>query len=502
MSSVTIRDALERIESTLVKERTEGLADLKHVLRHNQRSSKLDALTDQTFHKVFEVLFRAALGEQSAYVRAKTATLRTSAANRLAACASALRLAVEVGVRSIKLKTVRALLDHINETLPLASGSFCEPLALDYARSLKSLLAYQPHVEHLSRDDWERTAFFCVESVQSAESQSEDYADPGAENQSANGIANGYSYRSSRSAVRDSAASQGMRPLAKQVAEELIVCLRQLTAAPNAPLDKQASALLWAVIGFLRSSSSAGRSHQDAFTAINQILAWTCCEAIQLTNKATSHLLRLIRHYWSPKSSNLRDEMLVTLLRLRPYIRFAMRREDRLTLRSELMSLLEVLRTEYSKRQNRDQLQVDDLSLTVALRPSDDANISRVQNRLVALHSSGPRTEHNWALVHVLVSLCGVLTDERLERCDSDDEAGMEQPKKRQRMADDFEDVLSSTIVPHIGIRTCALQTVTFVLQQTQLNVERLDQVLERLTLCANEDNGIVSSWAYMAVAR
>jgi ataxia telangiectasia mutated family protein len=71
-------------------------------------------------------------------------TTRTAAENRLSAASGALRLAVEVGIRLVKFKTIRSVLDHITETLVLSSGKFCDPLALDYAKCLRAVLNYQP----------------------------------------------------------------------------------------------------------------------------------------------------------------------------------------------------------------------------------------------------------------------------------------------------------------------------------------------------------------------
>ena len=121
MAQISLADALERVDSTGVKDRVEALADLKHVLRHNQRSSSIESLADASFHRIYEVLFKIIVSEQSAYAKAKTAPLKSGAANRLSACAGVLRLAVEVGVGSVKLKTVKALLDHFIETIPLIS---------------------------------------------------------------------------------------------------------------------------------------------------------------------------------------------------------------------------------------------------------------------------------------------------------------------------------------------------------------------------------------------
>jgi ataxia telangiectasia mutated family protein len=138
-----------------VRERADGLADLKHVLRHNQRSSSIDSLSDASFHRIYETLFEVVVSEQKAHATAKTTTLKSAAANRLSSCASVLRLATEVGIASVRLKTVKALLDHFIETISLPGGALCEPLALEYPKAMRVVLAYPPHVAHLPKAEWD-----------------------------------------------------------------------------------------------------------------------------------------------------------------------------------------------------------------------------------------------------------------------------------------------------------------------------------------------------------
>lgn len=80
-------------------------------------------MSDASFHRIYETLFGVVVAEQNAHAAAKTPTLKSAASNRLSACAGVLRLAVEVGVASVRLKTVKALLDHFIETTYLPGGA-------------------------------------------------------------------------------------------------------------------------------------------------------------------------------------------------------------------------------------------------------------------------------------------------------------------------------------------------------------------------------------------
>lgn len=492
-----------QVAANNVRERAEGLANLKHVLRCNQQSSQVDTLVDGSFHKIYETLFRVAIAEQSGWLNAKTSTTKSAADTRLSNTSSALRLAVEVGAPLLKLKTVRAVLDHVIQTLPLSSGGLCTPLALDYAKCLRTALSYQPHVEHLPQKDWERTAIFCVDMVKSTEADmADDDAVSGAEINSTAGTVNGLSIRSSRSHFKESAGSQGMRSLVKQVMEELVGSLSLLTAAPNAHIRGKSSVLLWALIDYLKSTSIAGRSHQEAFAAINHILAWTSTEDITLTQKATSHLIRLIRHFWPQKASVLKDEMLTTLLHLQLYMAHLMRQDEALTLRTELSGLLDVLRAEYGKRLDREQLHLDDLRL--AVHPTRTKGDGSVHTAIFSLRCAGARAEANYVLVEMFATLCSLLSSGAREHASSDDDADdalNSRPRKRQRLTNDYEDALASTSRGPASSRVCALQSIAFLGQQKAFTPKQIGRMVDKLSVSCAEDNAAIASWALLALS-
>ena len=502
----------EQIElKNSLKDRKTGLSNIKRILRHNSQNASLEVL-DVSFHRVFEKLFELALSEQSIWLNAKTSTTRSAADTRLSEVSSTLRLVIEVSNPHLKQKTLRALLDHLTQTLPLANGGLCTPLALDYAKCLHTALGFQPHVEHLAKDDWEQNALFCVDTIKGAVADlADDDADAGAERMSTAGT---MSYRSSRSQHRESAGSQGVRSLLKQVNDELVSALSCLTAAPNAPLGAKASTLLWALVGFLKANTLARGSHQEAFAAINHILACTSTENIDLTQKVTSHVVRLIRHFWPQKMSLLREEMLKTLLHLRPYLAHLMRHEGALTLRSELSGLLDVLRSEYGRRLEREQLHLDDLRLAVF--PTGKDKDGSIHTTVFELRCVGAQTdraarekraqvESNWAVVCTIASLSNLLGSGAQAHAssdeDDDDDDINSRPRKRQRTSDEYEDTLSATSKGSASSRACALQTVAFLAQQKVLPAKQMSRTIDKLSSSCSEDNSAIASWSFLALA-
>ncbi|CAK1361774.1 unnamed protein product [Cercospora beticola] len=503
MAQVNLEDALDHIQASKAADRRQGLDDLKHIFRHNKGSSRLRHLLDRDFHHIFEVLFKVALDGQNSLLNAKTANSRTSATNRLSDIAGGLRQSVEAGIRVLQLKTIRAVLDHVTGCLFLTNGSLCEPLALDYAKTLRAVLSYQPHVEQMKAEHWDKLARFCSSVISQAQQEVSD------DDTSSMGGGTGYglSHLSSRSTIRDSVGSQSKRSIIKPIAEEMVGCLRLLTAAPNAPRLSSGIDHLWTIINALKTCTlSRERAHLDAFGAINNILSWTRTECIRATQKATSQLLRLVKQFWSTKSPAL-GQMLTTVLFLRPYISHAMQGEERVTMLPELTRLLHSLETEYSIRHDRNGLLLEDLRLEINSGP---LRKGQVATALFSLRPTGARAELNWVLVNILAFLRRSLIDaeqhktpnagNEADRDEDEDEIDL-RPKKRLRLTDPLSSLVETTSRGTTQERICALQTMAFLAQQLRFSSQQLHKIVDSLLINCSEDNTSICSWAFLAAA-
>ncbi|KAK6439953.1 Serine/threonine-protein kinase tel1 [Oleoguttula sp. CCFEE 5521] len=453
---VTLQSALDRVHEGSVKTRSEALADLKHILRHNQNSSKLGGFADASFHRIYEVLFGAALTEKSTYVKAKTPALITGSTTRLAACASALKLAIDVGVQRIKLKTVRAVLDHIDSGLHLAGGDFCEPLAFDYAKCMRTLLTYQPHAEHLPAEQWERAVRLCLISIKDPQKGDDD---AGATSEGGRRSTNNASYESSRSGTRTgNGTQQHQRTLFHQVAEEMLFSLRALTAAPNAPVISLASETLWGVIDFMKTGVTTSHSESSCFAVISNVLSWTQTENIDLSTKVASHLVRLLRVQWSAWNSKLspgKQEMLITMMYLRPFLQKLISTTVATSVRGDLVALLSNMRSEYAKRLDRDRLQLDNIRLAPAGAPKSRFSI---RHETIQLQCNGSRSEHNWFLISAMASITQLLTTSNTHDDASDSESDGGRRSKRQKMANQLDDLSTLCLDPDPGMHALRLK--------------------------------------------
>ncbi|KAI9827762.1 MAG: Serine/threonine-protein kinase tel1 [Thelocarpon impressellum] len=350
MGDVTINDAI----------------DLKHILTPRHRGDRLDALNDKGYHKIYEALFRVASAEKSSYGKATKANVKSQAAARLASCASVLRLAVEAGVRKLKQRSVKALIDHFTQTLPLPSGAFCEPLSLDYTKALRVILEFQPHVEHFGTAEWNLLVNFCCEGIKTHQGASGDPASSFSTDLSVRLASNGTPSKNS-GATGLSGSSQDPGLQSKSIAEELVLSLEQLLLPDKMPSIDSAQSIFATFVQFLQLTAAVGRAHHAAFSAFNRCLSRTRTDYISLTQEAITQALPLIRRLWATKSASLRDEMLVTLIHAQDYLEKMVRDDRDLDVPAELERLLDVVQMEYSKRLDREQLQLEDVALSLGL---------------------------------------------------------------------------------------------------------------------------------------
>lgn len=482
--------------------RKQGLADLKRILRLDSNDSRIRDLHEKTKLTLFQSLFQAAINDQSAYVKAKTPTLKSTTANRLSDIASALRLTAEVCVRSLTIKLVKAIIDHITESIYLQAGDLCEPLALDYAKTLRVVLSYQPHVEHLTKE-WQGIVVACIGYLQDANSVA---ADPnGLDHGSTAGTINGSSYLSSRSINRESAGSQESRSVLRVVAEEAVSCLQLLTAAPNAPVKKMAHELMAALIDYLKTSSYTSRAHVEAFTAVNHVLSWTRIEDVKLTQEVTVQLMRLVRQLWSGKSHAL-EQMLITLLLLRPYILNGMCQESAISLRPELIGLIDAIQNEYQERDAKKQLGLGQLRLQFSA--TDSPASDEICTPLLTLRCVDANAESYWLIIYLLASFYNVMIGTTPLDADPDYETNHDseadlntRPRKRRRREDSLEALIEEASRGSPSSRTRALQVLTFLAQQKAFTPSQLRTIIGNISSSCSEEAGTVSSWALLAMA-
>ncbi|KAJ5719360.1 hypothetical protein N7493_007815 [Penicillium malachiteum] len=489
MGEIFLNTALGHLSSEKQKERADGLADLKHILQQNKHSPKLLDLSDKACHKIFESLFRFVALERSVYNRAQRSNSKNPSSTRLSTCALVLRTAVDIFLKNLRTKTVRAIVDHITETIPIPGEGLWEPLSVDYTKCLASLLRYPPHTEHLSDADWEKLMEFCLTMINLQQGESSQLS-----------IRSGSRpVLDDTLEVSDEASTPSRATLIpntrekyagdRNTVEEVLVCMQLLSASPNAPVQAAAENVLQGLVKFVKSPSIiAGNSHLLAFSSINTVASKVLFDQTELVRSSLLDLIPVIRRMWITKLNSLKDELLVTLMLCTVFLIDSVGSATSKSLIRSVDGLADSLHSEYVRRTEKDLLQIDEIDF---VQPKVDSTRSVYGPRL-----GNPRSEHSWTILWVIASL--VKLSESASNQAQDSESGRESSHKRQRVDSGFEEILRDATSASGTRRICALQLIPFL--ENAIDVERKEALTRRLVPSIVDDNAVPASWTMIAL--
>ncbi|KAL2821528.1 hypothetical protein BJX63DRAFT_378450 [Aspergillus granulosus] len=485
---ITLDRALALLSSDKIKDRTDGLADLKYVLQQNKRSSKLQSMSDKGCHHIFESLFRLVSAEKSLYNRASS---KGAASTRLSACASVIRTAVDALLRNLRTKSVRAILDHITDTLVNREGPLFELLGVDYTKCLSTILHYPPHVEHLGIEEWEKAVNFCLSIIGASDdedSQQSTWSRPSSTLDEYIGASGG---RSTPSRMTPSLAFREKPKGLTGAVEEALQCIKMLSGVPNAPIQDYAESILRGLTRYVASSPIGGSSHQKAFASVNTVVMRVIFDNSNLVREKLLDLVPVIRQHWATKLVGLKDELLATIMFVVSILTDAIRKSPSESLMLAVEGLFTTLQSEYIRRPEKEILQVDELIFS--------SNISSGPRRFhLWPRLENARSEHNWTVVWAMARLLEL--SEELAAQSSPPTARGETPNKKQRLASKIDDVFRDSTVS-LGIRrVCALQLTPFLFQH-YAQTEPKFSLLKRLIPHILDDNPTISSWTMIAIA-
>ena len=502
-----VDDILQHIRSAGSKEKSDGLADLKRILSQDQQSSNLESLSDRAYHKILETLFHVAQADTSNYAVAGKPTTKSNLRKRLSLCASTIRSVTEAGLYKLRLKTVRALIDHITQTLSKADNGYCEPISTDYFKTLRLLLGYPPHAEHLSKQDWITIINFytgCLRDLTSAFREQ-------SSNKFASHLASRQISRSSTpnpSTQNTVAQSQSTRfNHLRPAAEDILDCLHQLCKTPNIPIvnwhleSDRSSSVISNLIGFLEVSSNPGSPQQAGFEALHEVLTALSTSDTALACKHYAELLPLIGRFWQSKTSSFRDVLSIHLLRASVFLTYTMDQDQAQCeeLESEIIDLLAVTRSEYLKRPEREQLQFEDLEFSQ--KDAYCPNQRPACTKTCGVRYGTVRAEQSWVLLHshaAFIAALGRRADQGAKG--ASEREGAAAPKRR-RLNSAIGDLYRSLASPQRSERLYAIQVITLLLDIQELDVSRLVELVELLLGRVSDPSEHVVSWALLALA-
>ncbi|POS80454.1 mutagen sensitive-21 [Diaporthe helianthi] len=490
------------IAGTPVTARSDALEDLTSFFGNPNLNH--EALRDKEYHSICEALFCAALADKTILLSGKGVG---KAKDRLRNCARALRETVSRGVSKFKGKTVRAIIDHITDTLPTHDGDFLEPLAKDYMQTFVILLDSPTHVGNLALKDgsgWKHCAMFALDRISNLLDGNDsapasfvigrDSPVPGTARQSSVGPS------SARSRL---GGQRGALQVQRNDLLVLLQCLQLLFSAPNAPYMSKRKEVADAVLQVLRLRFDLDKLHRVAFSILSNLLLQTAGDDPALGQYLTRELVPLLGYWWQSRTLDkdelqflVRDEMLKTMHAISVYLDYLLQDDPAATLLQQLEELLDELWGEYSSRNPRARLQLDDVTFS-----SLKASAGHFSTDLFALKPLDQHAERRWAFVAVMSRLEFIFlqhsksNSQRLATEDS-------QPRKRQRRAGGSNRIHQKLLSSDLDTKLTSLQLLPFFLPLSNLDQEEILTLMEDLLPMVGDKQGLLSSWAMVACAR
>lgn len=466
-----------------------------------------EALSDKAYHNIFETLFRISNTESSNFARSSKAPAKAQAASRLSACAGVLRVAVEVGVPKLRSKTVRALVDHVIQTLPTAGDGYCAPLVPDYFKILRTVLGYKPHPEHFPSVVWNELTDFCVAVANDLNRVLEDgdsglshrhRAPDSFQDDLSRSVTPSVRVSSSRKSTQN-ASQHSQGTTLKDSSENIVLCLKHLLSVPSAPVSEKAAGTLQAMLDLLRKSPNVSHTQQAAFDCINSVLARIVTDDTLLALETIKSLIPLVCHFWQAKSHALKDSMMISLLYGEHFFKRLVVLDVSGEHTTNLESLLEIFKEDYCKRMERDTLQMDDLDL------SQESLYSERQAPLSLRHFR-PRfglvkAEQPWALLQISSSIVTALDVHVTVQENQDINDDATHTSKRRKFNSARGDIVQQIKASPPSEKQYSLQVLGFLLNATDLDNVNMQESLDILLSCIADSNESSASWAMLALS-
>lgn len=332
-----LTEALEKLNSDKIKTRTEGLAGLRAALESDTAIERLDpGGKNQEWLPVIQALFSCVATEKSAAQKKTTKSAASSSAaaeRRAGEAARTVRWLVERAAHRFNKKTAHLVLGHLANTSAQGNVLYT-PVALDYAKAARAMLAHAPHADHLKDEMWERLAQLSWNAVLGDSlRQSLDDVDDDENAMEVDSAMSGAEDELPGSGIKrrrtDDRTEPPKRARTAASLEQIEFCslLATLHNLPSAPLctpsdegeDPRADALLAKHTRFLSTHSPDGSLHADHLSALSGTLSRIALNRSQQTctfaRKAWPRLLAL----WSGRNRALKGSLLPVLRVLYPF---------------------------------------------------------------------------------------------------------------------------------------------------------------------------------------
>ncbi|UZJ51746.1 hypothetical protein CBS101457_001066 [Exobasidium rhododendri] len=305
---ISLQEAVRLISSDKAKERAEGIEQYKDIFQDQTVLSDISRDDDdgRRWLRTLQALFNCVVNDKSACIkRGSWVDAAPIALRRLKDSAQVVQWMIEKTHTYYAQPVLFAAFSHLTQMLSYG-GQLFEPIAVDYLKALRTLLSYQPHIEHLDHKSWKEATSLCFNIL---------LHDDLIEELDGCILENLFN--------EDGDCLRASQRVSRLLDAEVASCLQILITAPNAPLVGQGRLgvyILAKFSTFLLNSISDTTAHLPTLQGLNHVLAeLEINESASLTAFAVRVWPSLIG-LWATKSRQLKEQVLISFRILLPFL--------------------------------------------------------------------------------------------------------------------------------------------------------------------------------------
>lgn len=406
----------------------------------------------------------------------------------------------------LKVKTTQAIVDHITQTLPSRDGDYVEPLFKEYIKALGGLLSHQNLVELLAAadgDSWFACVRFALEciakqsgGVKDSSSASRASPAPGS------GQSTSFGHSAGRPGTNLVLLSTGT--VEKATLTDLLQVVLSLMTPPNAPVLGVSGDVASNVVQVLQQRHlGIGQVHQVAFAILNRILSTVSANDTSLALDFSRDLIPLLRFWWQARSvkddamlNSVRSEILKAMFIIHPHVAALTRWSPENPVLQDVEDLLDLLWNEYSNRDAKTKLQLDDLTFA-----TDELPELSFRMRLFGLRPFDMDAERKWAMIQAIALFETVVWTKGTLSAPVAEVDEEDHPRKKRRANK------STRLSPKLHCadkeaQISCLQVLPFFMSTSGVSPEGLSDMLSDFIGLIGDKDGRTASWAMIACAR
>lgn len=305
-------EILEKLASEKIKERADGISRVRVFLSSTRQLDALDADRSHSWLTTLQALFNLVITERNIIAHKYTAP----AEKRLEEAVTLVRWVVEKVHLRLSRKARKAVFAHLVQMT--ATRGKLQSYALTYLRTLRHLLSYPPHLEHLHNDVWTDIVALGFAGVLGDKIRiGKDYVDNAAMDVDEDGVFPG----SLRLTDEDNRAPV-VRKTASQEDIELVACIETAFRSKSAPFLLYSTIIFSKFLRFFRQFDAETTAHLPALTALVRAFAELDLNDQKAMRELGPQLWPQVLKLWSTKNASLKEQVVMALRYLFPFVTF------------------------------------------------------------------------------------------------------------------------------------------------------------------------------------